>query len=106
MNYIINIASAFLLLGIVEAVIKPVAKRFTQRKLLRFTPHVLRALDHQLPELLQTGNGQTLDNYVRLRFEALTGESWANANLAPFWEAFDPRATADVLRNAQPPNPQ
>jgi hypothetical protein len=105
-NWFLDVAIGLAVLGITEALIKPVAKRIAQRKLMLVAPHVLRALDHQLPEILTDGDGPALEDYVRRRFELLTGESWASADLTPFWQQFDPRVTADVLRTARQPQAQ
>ena len=41
----INLLWTFVLLGLVEAVIKPLAKRFVQRRILKAAPAILRAID-------------------------------------------------------------
>lgn len=97
MRIVVDLAAAFLTLGLVEAVVKPIAKRFVQRRLLRHAPTLLRFLDHQMPSLLQAYRGQELEQVVRTQLEQLTGESWAGESLDPLFALYDPRITADRL---------
>ncbi len=100
MRWLIDLAVAFLLLGLIEAVIKPIAKRFVQRRILRAAPLVFAQLDPYLPALLQECNGAQLEQIVRTKLEALTGESWAGEDLGLLFRLFDPRFAAD---RAHPP---
>jgi hypothetical protein len=100
MRWLIDLAAAFLLLGLIEAVIKPIAKRFVQRRILRVAPLVFAQLDPYLPALLQHCNGAQLEQIVRTKLEALTGESWAGEDLGLLFRLFDPRLAAD---RANPP---
>jgi hypothetical protein len=97
MRLAIDLLITFLTLGLVEAVIKPIAKRLVQRRLLQHAPTLLRFLDTQMPSLLQAYRGQELDQVVRTQLEKLTGESWADQSLDPLFELYDPRITADHL---------
>ena len=49
----------------------------------------------RLPGLLQRCSGAELEQVVRQKLEALTGESWATDDLGPLFALFDPRAAAD-----------
>jgi hypothetical protein len=100
MRWLIDLAAAFLVLGLSEAVIKPIAKRFVQRRILRAAPLVFAQLDPCLPALLQDCNGAQLEQIVRTKLEALTGESWAGEDLDLLFRLFDPRLAAD---RANPP---
>ena len=53
----LDLAIIFLTLGITEAIIKPLAKRFVQRRILKAAPAILRAVDARLPELLALPTG-------------------------------------------------
>ena len=53
----LDLAIVFLGLGITEAVIKPLAKRFVQRRILKAAPAILREVDRHLPELLTLPTG-------------------------------------------------
>ena len=100
MRWLIDLAAAFLLLGLIEAVIKPIAKRFVQRRILMAAPLVFAQLDPYLPALLQACNGAQLEQIVRTKLEALTGEGWAGEDLGLLFRLFDPRLAAD---RAHPP---
>jgi hypothetical protein len=94
---VLDLAIAFLTLGLVEAVVKPIAKRFMQRRLLQHAPTLLRFLDGQMPSLLQAYRGQELEQVLRTQLEKLTGESWAGESLDALFQLYDPRITADRL---------
>jgi hypothetical protein len=72
-----------------------VARRFVQRRILAVAPLLFRQLDPLLPALLQRCSGAELEQVVRQKLEALTGESWAREDLGPLFALFDPRAAAD-----------
>jgi hypothetical protein len=95
MRWMLDLVAAFLLLGLGEALVKPIAKRFVQRRILRVAPLVFEQLDPFLPALLQRCSGAELEQIVRTRLEALTGESWAGEDLSLLFHLFDPRAAAD-----------
>ena len=86
---------AFLTLGITEAVVKPVAKRWVQRRILKAAPAILREVDRRLPELLTLPTGAALESRVRTIAEEVTGESWATDDLGPLFTMFDLRKAAD-----------
>lgn len=87
----ISLLWAFVLLGLVEAVVKPVAKRWIQRRILRAAPVILREVDRRLPELLTLPTGAALEARVRSIAEEVTGESWATDDLGPLFTMFDLR---------------
>ncbi len=95
MHWPLDLAVAFLALGVLEAVVKPLARRFVQRRILSVAPLLFRQLDPLLPGLLQRCSGAELEQVVRHKLETLTGESWATDDLGPLFALFDPRAAAD-----------
>jgi hypothetical protein len=95
MRWLLDLAIAFLALGLLEAVVKPLARRFVQRRILAVAPLLFRQLDPLLPGLLQRCSGAELEQVVRQKLETLTGESWATDDLGPLFALFDPRAAAD-----------
>ena len=86
-----NLLIIFLGIGLTEAVVKPVAKRWMQRRILKAAPVILRAIDARLPELLTLPTGAALEARVRSIAEEATGESWAEDDLGPLFELFDLR---------------
>ena len=95
MHWLIDLALAFVLLGLSEAVVKPIAKRLVQRRLLVAAPLVFEHLDPLMPGLLRYCSGAEVEGVVRRQLEAITGESWATDDLGPLFALFDPRAAAD-----------
>lgn len=105
MRLLLDLLVAFLLLGLVEALVKPIAKRLVQRRILRVAPLVLSQLDPFMPALLQQCSGAQLEQIVRTKLEALTGESWAGEDLSLLFRLFDPRIAADRTAPALCPAP-
>ena len=99
MRTAIDLLIAFLAMGVTEAVIKPVAKRWTQRRLMRWAPTLFNFLDHQMPSLLQAYRGAELEQVLRTQLENLTGESWADQSLDALFALYDPRITAYRLHS-------
>ena len=95
MHWLIDLALAFGLLGLSEALVKPIAKRLVQRRLLAAAPLVFEHLDPLMPGLLRCCSGAEVEGVVRRQLEAITGESWASDDLGPLFALFDPRAAAD-----------
>lgn len=95
----INLLWAFVMLGLVEAVVKPLAKRWVQRRILAAAPAILRAIDAQLPELLTLPTGAALESRVRTIAEEATGESWAEDDLGPLFAMFDLRCAAGAAKS-------
>jgi hypothetical protein len=95
MRWLLDLGLAFLALGLVEALVKPLARRFVQRRILAVAPLLFHQLDPLLPGLLQRCSGAELEQVVRQKLEAITGESWAREDLRPLFALFDPRAAAD-----------
>lgn len=100
MRFLLDVAIGFVALGMVEAVVKPIAKRFVRRKLLKYTPVLLEYLDRQMPQLLGRYSGAELEQIVNNKLEELTGETWNKAELDQVFKVFDIRITADRTRGA------
>jgi hypothetical protein len=97
MNLFLDLVSTFLMLGFMEAVVKPIAKKLVQRKILKYSPIALKYLDAQLPQLLGERTGPELEQIVGAKLEELTGESWNKAELDSVFKIFDIRIAADQL---------
>jgi hypothetical protein len=102
MRPLLDLLVAFLLLGLMEALLKPLAKRFVQRRILQVAPLVFSQLDPYMPALLQQCSGAQLEQLVRTKLETLTGESWASDDLSLLFRLYDPRLAADRIA-ALPP---
>ncbi len=98
MKIFLDLAFAFLVLGVVEAFVKPIAKKWVQRRFLRAAPGVLKKIDAMLPYLVLHYSGEELQEKVRLAFEEVTGESWGEDEINPFFELYDIRKAADNKR--------
>ncbi len=92
MEIIYSLISGFVLMGITEAIIKPLATRLTQRLVLKYAPQVFEKLDLLLPEAMNNPNDVDLDKFVRGEFSKESGKDCSNLNLNHFWKMYDPRA--------------
>jgi hypothetical protein len=97
MHWTLNIAIAFLLLGLTEAFIKPLAKHLMRRKIMKVAPAVLERIDLVLPTILTRGSGENIDAYTRRLLQELTDEDWSDADIEPIFSLFDIRSAADRL---------
>ena len=84
---------SFILLGFIEAVVKPAATYWVRRKLIKWSPFVLSYVDNIFPTLILNDSSKDLDKLVRTKFSELTGEDWSAVNLDYFWSLYDPRIT-------------
>lgn len=94
-HWAIDLAISFAVLGIAEALVKPIAKRWVQRRVMQHAPAVLALLDRQLPQLFGQLDGEQLQGLVRLKLEDLTGESWSDQEINQIFALYDPRITAN-----------
>jgi hypothetical protein len=96
-------ANSLLILGLHEAIIKPVAMALVQWGTPRGLSAVLTLADKLVPQLLAEGLGGTeLETRLREAAAEATGdERWRRTSLAPVWRSFDPR----VLLDHQPKQP-
>lgn len=99
MRVALDLLLAFAGIGVMEALIKPIAKRWVQRRLLKAAPAVMELLDRQMPQLLTQLTGAQLEEIVRHKLESVTGESWAGRDIEPIFRLYDPRITATRLQS-------
>ena len=98
MNYIVDFGIAFLLLGFVEALVKPIAKQFVQRRIVNAAGLLLPVLDPLMPEMMAKHNGAQLEQIARTKLEVLTGESWTHEDMNEIFRLYDPRINADSIQ--------
>ena len=89
------IAVAFASIGLEEAVIKPIAKKFIKRKILKYAPMAMNFLDEQMPRLLTQKDAQDMSILLKETLEGATGESWDEKEINELFEIYDPRITAE-----------
>lgn len=98
-DWAFSLVTSFVLLGLVEAVIKPAAAYWVRQKITRWTPVVLAYVDKVFPDLVTGRSPEDLDQLVRTKFSELTGDDWSTTNLDYFWRLYDPRVTLHKLDN-------
>lgn len=64
---------AFIVLGLTEAVIKPVAKAAVDRPLRRALPSVYERLDNEMPTLLRTADAEIMTAEIAATIAQATG---------------------------------
>ena len=97
MRTIVDLGIAFLSIGFAEAVIKPLAKRFVERRIRAAAPVVLAELDRRLPELLLAGGREVIESFAKGELEAVTGQAVRQGDVERLFALFDPRVTAERL---------
>jgi hypothetical protein len=88
-------AIAFISIGIEEALIKPIAKRFVKKKIIKYAPVAMQFLDEQMPRMIVQNTGDGIGASLRKRLESITGESWEDKEIDEMFKIYDPRITAD-----------
>jgi hypothetical protein len=90
----LNLLFSFVLLGLTEALIKPLAKHFIQRELRRALPMLFAAIDPHMPDWLRNCTPPELEERVRRQLTAITGSDWSSKNIDLVFELYDPRKGA------------
>lgn len=88
---LLDLLLVFVGIGLSEAIVKPIAKRWMQRRILSAAPAILREVDRRLPELIILPTGQALEKHVQDIAEQVTGEKWSSQDLDPLFALFDLR---------------
>ncbi len=99
MSRLTEILIFFVTLGFVEAVVKPVAIRYTRWSLVKAFPSVVDTLDPVMPDLIRSKTSAELEQIVRDVLSDKTGEDWQSKNIDSFWSMYDIRAAADKAKN-------
>jgi hypothetical protein len=97
MRWILDAAIAFLALGLIEAVVKPLAQRFVQRRLRAALPALFAAVDPLMPRLLEHYEPGHLEAIVRSKLTEITGDDWSTKDVDLFFQLYDPRRNAERL---------
>ena len=100
-RFFVDIVFSFIFLGIIEAVVKPIAIQFTKKSIIKLSPLVLHKLDLAFPSLLKTNDSNNLELFVRNTFSELSGEDWSDVDIDYFWKLYDPRVTFKKLSNIE-----
>lgn len=94
-QWIFAAATGFVAIGIEEALIKPIATRFVKRKIIKHAPAAMRFLDEQMPRMIVQNHSEGINELLRNRLEALTGQEWGDKEIDEMFKIYDPRITAD-----------
>jgi hypothetical protein len=89
---------SFLSIGVMEALVKPLAKSFFKRKVVKYAPIAMQLLDERIPRALASGDDRSIEDMLITRLESLTGESWSKSEINEFFSLYDPRITVNKLR--------
>jgi hypothetical protein len=90
---------AFLVMGLTEAVIKPLAKAVIDRPLRKALPYVYARLDDEMPTLLRTANPEVMTAEIAASIAQATGNPSTARQIEQVVALYSPiKAT---LRNAK-----
>ena len=70
---LIDAAVAFLVMGITEAIIKPLATAAIERPLKRALPYIYERLDEEMPTLLRTADPEVMTAEIAATIAQATG---------------------------------
>lgn len=90
---------AFLLMGLTEAVVKPLAKTVVDRPLRRALPHVYARLDDEMPTLLRTANPEVMTAEIAASIAQATGNPATARQIDQVVTLYSPIKAA--IRNAR-----
>jgi hypothetical protein len=90
-----SLALALLLLGIQEALIKPIAKTILKKKIIKYAPVAMQFLDEKMPGAFSRYNARDLNIQLKERLELITGESWGEKEIDEMFKIYDPRINAN-----------
>lgn len=99
MTMALSLLLAFLTLGVTEAVIKPLAKWFVERRIRAALPGLFAALDPIMPTMIANYEAGALENRVREELSAITGQDWTKQEVETFFRLYDPRENARRIRD-------
>ena len=88
---------AFVVMGLTEAVIKPLAKAMIDRPLRRALPHVYDRLDNEMPTLLRTATPEVMAAEIAASIAQATGREATARQIQQVAQLYDPLKA--VLRN-------
>jgi len=94
---LIDAAIAFVVMGLTEAVIKPLAKSMIDRPLRRALPYVYEHLDNEMPTLLRHTTPETMAAEIGATIARATGNPATARQIEQVAQLYDPLKA--VLRN-------
>lgn len=102
---ILFVFGQFVLIGIEKAFIEPLAKRFVQRKTIKYAPIAMQFLDQKLGQMIANGStGRDIEQSLRNWLEEKTGEEWPEREVDRMFNVHDIRLTADSLNHEKNSN--
>ena len=88
---------AFLMLGLVEAVIKPIAMRVVQWKIVKLGSVAMRYIDLNVDKFVHMEK-KDIEHYVRQYMEGVTGMEWTDKDLDQVFRMHDCRKVLEANR--------
>lgn len=88
---------AFLMLGFVEAVIKPIAIRVVQWKIVKLGSIAMRYIDANVDKFVHMDR-KDVEHYVRQYMEGVTGMKWTDRDLDQIFKLHDCRKVFEANR--------
>jgi hypothetical protein len=95
MNWLFDFLFLFLGMGLTEAVIKPLAKRFVTSQINKVLPAALEFLDLNMPEMIFQYTGSQMNHAMRLKLEDLLGRTATQSEIDTVFQTYDARISSD-----------
>lgn len=101
MRFLIDAGIAFLVLGAVESLIKPLAKGLVEQQLRKVLPQVYSQLDATMPGLLESATPEQMTAAISQAIEVAKGVAATQAEIKRVAALYDPIAAAAKNTPAQ-----
>jgi hypothetical protein len=95
MHWIFDISLAFLVIGLTEAIVKPIAKGLVERQLRKILPVAMEYLDLSMPEMIFQYTGEQMNTALKMKLEDVLGRSISQSELDYVFKTYDPRISSD-----------
>jgi hypothetical protein len=94
-HVVVDALIAFAILGVTEAVVKPVAKLIVQNRLRKYLPVALEFLDLSMPEMIFQYTGNQMNTALKMKLEDTFGKPVSQRDLDAVFNIYDPRISSD-----------
>ena len=90
MSFLLDLTIAFLLIGVIEAIVKPIAMRVIKWKIVKYGALAMAFLDAHVTDITDLPP-EELEHNLRLYMEAVTEMEWKDEELNDIFKLHDLR---------------
>ena len=89
MRFLFDLASGFVMLGFIEALVKPVAMRFFQRKAIKYGAIAVKFIDDNFYDIVD--NDGDIEASLKAYLESVSDTEWNNKEIDQIFKIHDIR---------------